>query len=49
MKIWRFFVKNSISEKEFVMSDAALIHRIKNILRLTQGEKLVLFNNSGYD
>jgi 16S rRNA (uracil1498-N3)-methyltransferase len=50
MKLHRFYTNIDIEEGKInSLPDHSLIHQIENVLRLKQGDKIVLFNGSGRD
>jgi 16S rRNA (uracil1498-N3)-methyltransferase len=50
MKIQRFFIQDKIEGKSsLVISSASVVNQFKNVFRFTKGDKVVLFDNSGFD
>lgn len=50
MKLHRFFVSEKLEDKDFVsIHHQVFINQIKNVFRFTEGDKIILFDNSGYD
>ncbi len=50
MKLQRFFVGSAIEDRqETNIPSLELSNQLKNVLRLSEGDKVVLFDNSGYD
>ncbi len=50
MKINRFFVSEKLVNKDSILvSDVSFINQIKNVFRLSKGDTVILFDNSGYD
>lgn len=45
----RFFVPASWLEKEKVTITGPLVHRLRNVLRLKPGERIILLDNSGWE
>ncbi len=50
MKLHRFYFEGEIPEKgEITISSSEFIHQLKNVFRFKSGERVILFNNSGFD
>lgn len=49
MKIHRFFLENHTFPNEFVLTDADVVHQVKNVLRIEIGEKVAFFGGKGID
>jgi 16S rRNA (uracil1498-N3)-methyltransferase len=49
MKMHRFYLKQPLNQSEVVITDPALTHQIKDVLRLESGEKIVFFDGSGVE
>ena len=50
MKLNRFFVAEKLGIKSSVtISRTPFINQIKNVFRLSKGDAVILFDNSGYD
>lgn len=50
MKLQRFFCEDKIGDKgSVVITNPSLINQIKNVFRFRVGDKVALFDNSGYD
>lgn len=50
MKIHRFFIQGDIPQRgRFVLSDEAVIHQLRHVLRFKTGHELILLNNSGLE
>lgn len=47
MKLHRFFIKFNIASLDLKITDEELINQIKNVLRLTKGDKVLIFNGEG--
>lgn len=50
MKLQRFFCEEKLSgQGSILISRPALINQLKNVFRFSNGDKVVLFDNSGFD
>jgi 16S rRNA (uracil1498-N3)-methyltransferase len=49
MRIHRFYIKESISEKTFDITDKDLIHQWKSVFRYNVGSQVIVFNGNGID
>lgn len=50
MRLHRFYIENNISDKgEIKVVSQAFLNQVKRVFRLGSGDKLVLFNGSGFD
>ena len=50
MKLQRFFVQEKLGNKNsMLITHAPLINQIKNVFRFEKGDKIIIFDNSGYD
>lgn len=49
MKVHRFFVEDGLSNKELVVTDKTLVSQMSKVLRLTQGEKVIIIDGSRYE
>jgi 16S rRNA (uracil1498-N3)-methyltransferase len=49
MRLHRFFIEQKIETNNIVVTGEALIHQWRNVFRMKPGEKVVLFNNSGFE
>jgi 16S rRNA (uracil1498-N3)-methyltransferase len=50
MRLHRFFIQEQLTNvHEFATTDRDLIHQLKDVFRLTAGEKIILLDNSGYE
>lgn len=50
MKLQRFFCENKIeNNSSVVITHAPLVNQIKNVFRLRVGDRVILFDNTGYD
>lgn len=49
MRLHRFFVEQKIGTDHVVIADEALIHQWRNVFRMKAGERVVLFDNSGFE
>lgn len=50
MKLHRFFIEEKIEDRDkLIITYKPLINQIKNVFRFTKGDKLIIFDNSGYD
>lgn len=50
MKLHRFFCDEKLTDKKsVVITHAPLVNQLKNVFRLVKGDKIILFDNSGFD
>ena len=50
MRLHRFYSKEKLEQKSSVLiPDASLLNQLKNVFRLTKGDEIILFDNSGFD
>lgn len=51
MRFFRFFTDIKLSEIEdnLVLTDKGVIHKVKNVLRLKEGDNITLFDGDGFD
>jgi len=50
MRLHRFFIDQEIKEGEsLVLQSPELIHQIKHVFRMKEGDSIVLFNGTGFD
>ena len=50
MKIQRFFINQKIEDRpEISIADIAIIHQVKNVLRLREGDELIMLDGSGVE
>ncbi len=50
MRLHRFYIEQKIGEqKEIIISDKELIHQFLNVFRFKVGDKVILFDGSGFE
>ncbi len=50
MKLQRFFGAKAIEDRQpYIIPSLELIHQLKSVFRLAKGDRVILFDNSGYD
>jgi 16S rRNA (uracil1498-N3)-methyltransferase len=49
MRLQRFFINQKIELGEMSVSDAGVVHQIKNVFRMKGGEEIVIFDGSGFE
>ncbi|MDO8430458.1 MAG: RsmE family RNA methyltransferase, partial [Candidatus Taylorbacteria bacterium] len=50
MKLNRFFCEEKIgNNKSIVITRDDLVNQLKNVFRLTKGDEVILFDNTGFD
>jgi 16S rRNA (uracil1498-N3)-methyltransferase len=50
MKIHRFFVQDKIGDKSLLtVTSPAIVNQFKNVFRFVKGDRVILFDNSGFD
>lgn len=55
MRLHRFYIEQQLAEGKIislhsdVLTDSAIIHQWKNVFRLKAGERVILFDGSGFD
>ena len=50
MRLHRFFVKEKIPKAgEFVVTNETLLNQWRNVLRMEEGDKAILFDGDGYE
>lgn len=49
MRLNRFFCEVTLDQKSTLISHAPLVNQLKNVFRLVTGDKIILFDGSGFD
>lgn len=49
MRLNRFFCEVTLDQKSTLISHASLVNQLKNVFRLVKGDKIILFDGSGFD
>ncbi len=50
MKIHRFFIQDKIEGKSsLIVTSTAMVNQFKNVFRFVKGDRVILFDNSGFD
>ena len=50
MKTHRFFVQDKIGDKSLLaVTSPAMVNQFKNVFRFVKGDRVILFDNSGFD
>lgn len=50
MRLHRFFIQQKLgNDNAITITQASLINQLKNVFRFQKGDKIILFDNSGYD
>ncbi|MBA3550732.1 16S rRNA (uracil(1498)-N(3))-methyltransferase [Patescibacteria group bacterium] len=50
MRLHRFFIEEHLrNKKDFTLYDTDIIHQLKDVFRLRQGDQLILLDNTGFE
>ncbi|MEK7463778.1 MAG: RsmE family RNA methyltransferase [Patescibacteria group bacterium] len=49
MRLNRFFCEVTLDQKSTLITHAPLVNQLKNVFRLVTGDKIILFDGSGFD
>lgn len=50
MKIHRFFTSEKVGENiSITLTSESLVNQLRNVFRFSQGDEIIIFDNSGYD
>ncbi len=49
MRLHRFYIEENLREGEITLRDEEVLHQLRDVFRLSKGDKVIFFNNDGFD